>query len=68
MSFQAHSDTTETTGRTRRKVVAYELLSLDGAAETPDRFVTSSSAAAATTSGPTSGPVIDAGWWTSCGS
>jgi dihydrofolate reductase len=41
MSFQAHPGSMETmTGRPRRKVVAYELLSLDGVAEAPDRFFT----------------------------
>jgi dihydrofolate reductase len=41
MSFQGHLDTIEKkTGQTPRKVVAYELLSLDGVAEDPDRFIT----------------------------
>jgi dihydrofolate reductase len=41
MSLPAHPDTTEKeTGQTPRQVVAYELLSLDGVAEAPDRFFT----------------------------
>jgi dihydrofolate reductase len=41
MSFPAYLDTNEKkTGQTARKVVAYELLSLDGVAEAPDRFFT----------------------------
>jgi dihydrofolate reductase len=40
VSLPTHPGTTEKTSRTPRKVVAYELLSLDGAAEAPDRFVT----------------------------
>jgi dihydrofolate reductase len=41
MSFRANPDTIEkNTGQTPRKVVAYELLSLDGVAEDPDRFIT----------------------------
>ena len=41
MSSQAHPDTIgEQNGQTPRKVVAYELLSLDGVAEDPDRFMT----------------------------
>jgi len=40
MSFQAPLDPNETeTGRVPRKVVAYQLLSLDGVAEDPDRFI-----------------------------
>jgi dihydrofolate reductase len=42
VSFQTRPDTiAEKTGPIPRKVVAYELLSLDGVAETPDRFITS---------------------------
>ena len=41
MSFQAHPDTIEKkTGQPSRKVVAGYFLSLDGVAETPDRFIT----------------------------
>jgi dihydrofolate reductase len=41
MSSQAHPETIEKeTSQTARKVVAYELLSLDGVAEDPDRFIT----------------------------
>jgi dihydrofolate reductase len=41
MSSLASPDTNEnTTGRTPRKVVAGHFLSLDGVAETPDRFIT----------------------------
>src|SRR5213592_2287883 len=41
MSFQAHPDTIEKkTGQSPRKVVAGYILSLDGVAEAPDRFIT----------------------------
>ena len=41
MSYEASPDTLENqTGQTPRKVVAYELLSLDGVAEAPDQFIT----------------------------
>jgi dihydrofolate reductase len=41
MSSQANPGSHETTtGETSRKVVAYQLLSLDGVAEDPDRFIT----------------------------
>lgn len=41
MSSQADPEiSAEETGQTPRKVVAYELLSLDGVAEDPDRFIT----------------------------
>ena len=41
MSFQAHPDTIQKwSSQPPRKVVAYELLSLDGVAEAPDRFFT----------------------------
>jgi dihydrofolate reductase len=41
MTSSTHHATVESpTGRTSRKVVAYELLSIDGVAEDPDRFIT----------------------------
>src|SRR5207342_1083036 len=41
MSFQDRPDRLEeATDTTTRKVVAYELVSLDGVAEDPDRFIT----------------------------